>query len=542
MDQRLDSLHNEELNLASQMRPLKQLVPLVPIIAALNGAQLAQLHLATVALVINTGSAGIPQMLRDELTARLGNTFELATTQIEDGSVGCLVIFPSEKTHVVREILGRAAVRSEALPSRFEGLSLTSTVEAMQLRIDEIAAECARVEHERRQQLARRRSWLRGARAAVLTELDLTAAARTLVATERVFVAEAWIPRRRVAELRHDLDSRFAGTVVVEHLTTSRSDHNAPVLMHNTKPARPYESLVRFLELPRAGSSDPTFLMAIFLPMMFGAMVGDIAYGLILLLLALVAHYKLAQRLVPAAELSGVVWVLIGGAAWSIVFGVLYGEALGDLGHRLFGDFALWRDRTSGGALEPLLLLSVAVGAAHIVLGLGIGAWQAIRLNTLRVLVEKVGMLLALAGLFGVVAVAAGRLSSTAMAPALAAVVAGLALIMSLNGVLGIATGALDLLAKLGNILSYLRLAAVGLASAHLANVANQLGTLGPVWLGIVIAIFLHALNLALASFSPLIQSLRLHYVEFFGAFLIGGGRAFQPFGSTSEREALATQ
>jgi V/A-type H+-transporting ATPase subunit I len=184
----------------------------------------------------------------------------------------------------------------------------------------------------------------------------------------------------------------------------------------------------------------------------------------------------------------------------------------------------------------------VAVGAAHIVLGLGIGAWQAIRLNTLRVLVEKVGMLLALAGLFGVVAVAAGRLSSTAMAPALAAVVAGLALIMSLNGVLGIATGALDLLAKLGNILSYLRLAAVGLASAHLANVANQLGTLGPVWLGIVIAIFLHALNLALASFSPLIQSLRLHYVEFFGAFLIGGGRAFQPFGSTSEREALATQ
>ena len=64
---------------------------------------------------------------------------------------------------------------------------------------------------------------------------------------------------------------------------------------------------------------------------------------------------------------------------------------------------------------------------------------------------------------------------------------------MSLNGLLGIATGALDLLGRLGNILSYLRLAAVGLASAYLANVANQLGSIGPIWLGILIAAFLHA-------------------------------------------------
>ena len=44
--------------------------------------------------------------------------------------------------------------------------------------------------------------------------------------------------------------------------------------------------------------------------------------------------------------------------------------------------------------------------------------------------------------------------------------------------------------------------------------------------MGVLVAAFFHALNLALAVFSPTIQGLRLHYVEFFGTFLVGGGRA----------------
>ena len=80
-------------------------------------------------------------------------------------------------------------------------------------------------------------------------------------------------------------------------------------------------------------------------------------------------------------------------------------------------------------------------------------------------------------------------------------------------------------------VLSYLRLAAVGLASAYLAIVANELGSAGPIWMGLLIAAFFHALNLALAAFSPMIQALRLHYVEFFSKFVIGGGRPFRPFG-----------
>jgi V/A-type H+-transporting ATPase subunit I len=72
----------------------------------------------------------------------------------------------------------------------------------------------------------------------------------------------------------------------------------------------------------------------------------------------------------------------------------------------------------------------------------------------------------------------------------------------------------------------------VGLASVYLAVVANELARQAPLVLGIVVAAFFHALNLALAAFSPMIQALRLHYVEFFGTFHDGGGRAFRPLGA----------
>ncbi len=83
-------------------------------------------------------------------------------------------------------------------------------------------------------------------------------------------------------------------------------------------------------------------------------------------------------------------------------------------------------------------------------------------------------------------------------------------------------------------MLSYLRLAAIGLASVFLARVANELGATGPLWLGVVVATLFHALNLALGAFTPTIQALRLHYVEFFGKFFEEGGQRYEPFGATT--------
>lgn len=541
VDRRLDALRDELLVLLTYLEPLRLLLPLVPVLARLDVEQLHRLGLATVVVVLNTDDEGLLDALRVELIEELDTRFELASTRVEDGAMGCLVVFPVASADMVHSILGGSAIRHVALPERFEGLALNATIAAMGRRLDEIPREIAEAEAERQALLRPHVDWLAAARTAVLAEFELLTAAGELGATRRTFLAECWTPRAEVDQLRGELERRLGPAVLVEDTSVSPYDPQAPVLMRNVRVSRPFESLVRFLELPRAGSVDPTLLMTILLPLMFGAMVGDVGYGAVLLVLAVLAGRKLASRTSGTPEIAALVRVLLLGAAWAVLFGALYGEVFGDLGMRMFGDWALWRERPSAAALEPLLLFAVALGAAHVVLGLVLGAWQAVRFRDYRVLVDKLGMLVALAGLFGLAAWTMGGLPAGALTPAVVLLAVGLVLVMSPHGALGIATGALDLLGRIGNILSYLRIAAVGLASAHLANVANELGSVGPIWFGVLVATFFHALNLGLAAFSPMIQSLRLQYVEFFGTFFVGGGRPFTPFGQQKAQQIPVT-
>jgi V/A-type H+/Na+-transporting ATPase subunit I len=533
LDRQLDALRDERLLLPDYLAPLGLLVPLVPELAELDAGELRSLRLSTAALVLNTDDDGLVEALRAELATVLGTRFELVWTRVEDGAMGCLIVFPRDRQDAVQAMLGRAKVRSVTLPGRFERLSLHAAVRGMQRRLEEIPAALAATEADRRKVLLPHVPRLTAIRASIVAELERLEATERLGATRRGFLASCWIPRDQVARLRTQLDSH-PRPIVVEEVATAWRDPAAPVLMRNARLARPFEPLVRFLDLPRAGSVDPTLLMTLGLPLMFGAMVGDVGYGVLLLAAALLVR---RLRPSPGPELASLTWLLLAGAGWSIVFGVLFGEFFGDLGQRMIGDWAVWQYRADAAALEPLLLLAVLVGAAHVVLGLTIGAWQAVQSREYRTLLDKLGMLLALGGVFGVAGQVAGRLPPAAAIPSAAAIILGLALVMSLHGALGVATGPLDFLGRIGNILSYLRLAAVGLASAHLAGVANELGTIGPIWMGVFVAAVFHILNLALASFSPTIQALRLHYVEFFGAFFIGGGLAFKPFG----REATAT-
>jgi V/A-type H+-transporting ATPase subunit I len=525
---RLDALRDERLVLPGYLEPLRRLLPLVPELADLDDEDLRHLRLGTVALVLNTEDELVVQTLRGQLSEELGHKFALLSTRIEAGAIGCLIVFPYADRAAVRALLGRAQVRHVALPDAFEHLSLHGAVNAIERRLADLPQAIATAEDQRRALLVPHVERLRDLRAGIAGELERLDAVGRVGATQRTFIADCWVPRRQLAALRAEVEARLGAAVVVEDMAPSPRDPDAPVLMRNSRFARPFEPLVAFLELPRAGALDPTLMMALFLPLMFGAMVGDVGYGVVLLAIALFAHRAYRVRTPLLARVS---WVLMAGAVWSIVFGVLFGELFGDLGQRVVGDWAVWRYRPAAETLEPLLLLAVAMGAAHVVLGLGLGALEAIRFREGRDLFDKLGVLLVLGGLFGLAGWAAGHLPSSALTPAVAAAMVGLVLVMSLHGALGLVTGPLELIGTLGKVLSYLRIAAVGLASAHLAAVANELGTIGPIWMGVLVATFFHAMNVALAAFSPTIQALRLHYVEFFDTFFVGGGREFTPFG-----------
>jgi V/A-type H+-transporting ATPase subunit I len=165
------------------------------------------------------------------------------------------------------------------------------------------------------------------------------------------------------------------------------------------------------------------------------------------------------------------------------------------------------------------------------VLGLCLGVWDGLRRHSRHTVIEKVAMLVALGAIFLLVAILAGYLPDSFFTPAIALLVVGVVMLIYSLGKLGLLLGPLELLGTVGNILSYLRIAAIGLSSVYLAQVANELGGLvGNLLVGLIIAGLFHALNLVLGTFSPTIQSLRLHYVEFFGKFYQGGGQPFHPF------------
>ena len=194
---------------------------------------------------------------------------------------------------------------------------------------------------------------------------------------------------------------------------------------------------------------------------------------------------------------------------------------------------ALWFERASPEHVAGLLMMTLAVGATHILLGLIIGVWEAFKERSRGHLFERGGMLLGLVSLFFLIGTLANVLPPDFKTPAIGGMIIGIVLIGASLGWLGILMGPIEFIGLIGNILSYLRIAAIGLASVYLAKVANDTaGMVGNLVVGIIIAGLLHALNLVLGAFSPTIHSLRLHYVEFFRKFYEGGGRPYKPFRS----------
>jgi V/A-type H+-transporting ATPase subunit I len=295
-------------------------------------------------------------------------------------------------------------------------------------------------------------------------------------------------------------------------------------MFDNPRLVAPFEPLLGLFALPRYGGFDPSPLMALFFPLFFGMILGDVAYGFILLILMLYLRRRFKSR----PTLRSLAEVLSMGAGWTIVFGFLYGEFLGTLGEEM-GLRPLWFDR--GHNVQALFLLAIGLGAGHVVLGLCLGVWDGLRRHSRHTVLEKAAMLVALAAIFLLVAILAGYLPDSFFTPVIALLVVGVVMLIYSLGKLGLLLGPLELLGTIGNILSYLRIAAIGLSSVYLAQVANELGGLvGNLLVGLIIAGLFHALNLVLGTFSPTIQSLRLHYVEFFGKFYQGGGQPFHPF------------
>ena len=348
-----------------------------------------------------------------------------------------------------------------------------------------------------------------------------------LVLTDDAVYIEGWVRADRTEKVTAALkkavgDNRFA----VEY-TDPAEDEKPPTAAENNKFIKPFESITNMFSAPDPYETDPNPVMAPWYWIIFGMMMADVGYGVLMMLGA----WLFAKFMKPRGEMAKLVRVIGFSGLPTIVFGVVFGSYFG----------AEWFPPLIGFSLLdgilPVLLIACGVGVLHIFTGMTVKAVAAFKAGDWQTAVfDNFAWMVMISGLIVM-----------ALNVKLGAIIAGAAALVVLftagrkkPNVVGKLTGGLGSLygitGYLSDILSYSRILALCISTAVIGYVMNILAGLvmgipvvGYVFAGLVYIVG-HLFNLAMGLLSAYVHDSRLQYIEFFTRFYEGGGTVFKPF------------
>lgn len=381
--------------------------------------------------------------------------------------------------------------------------------------------------------------------------------------SKSTFVLRGYIPAEDCAQLQDLLEEQCPCYV---ELTDPDPDEQAPVKLKNSAFSAPVEGVVESFSLPGKGEIDPSTIMAAFYYFLFGLMLSDMAYGLIMIIGCGVVLIKF-KNMEPGLKNSIKMFLYCGisTAFWGLMFGSFFGDVIEVVSETFFGVTVstpyLWYKPLN----DPmrLLMFSMLLGIIHLFTGLGIKFYLLVKAGKVKDAIYDVlfwyflvggaivyfmstQMFVDISGMGLQFPAAVGSVGGAL------AIIGAVGIVLtggreSKNPVIRTMKGAFSLYGAtsyLSDILSYSRLLALGLATGVIASVFNQMGAMGGsgvvgVLLFIVVFILGHALNIGLNLLGAYVHSNRLEFVEFFGKFYEGGGRKFTPFSASTKHFKL---